>query len=187
MVDTILGGGKIHIFQICILLGTGEKERFMKRIAMLLGSLTLCCVFLLASCEEDDEDLPFSYSYDTEAEFTTANLINGYPKNFQVTDGEVQKTVSDDNVTYKITFYLRYDALDLEEDLVHVTSEINMDAKKESGAYTVTSVSKVRGCTENRAAVIKGSLDDEEFTLSYSDDQTATVTAMEIKFTRKKD
>lgn len=160
----------------------------MKRIAMLLGSLTLCCVFLLASCQEDDEDLPFSYSYDTEAEFTTGDLLtNGYPKNFQMTDGEVQKTVSDDNVTYKITFYLRFDALDKNEYLIHVTSEINMDAKKESGAYTVTSVSEVRGCTENRAAVIKGSLDDEEFTLSYSDDQTATITAMEIKFTRKKD
>ena len=160
----------------------------MKRIAMLLGSLTLCCVFLLASCEEDDEDLPFSYSSDTEAEFTTGELLtNGYPKNFQVTGGEVQKTVSDDNVTYKITFYLRYDALDKDGDLGHVTSEINMDAKKESGAYTVTSVGEVRGCTENRAAVIKGSLDDEEFTLSYSDDQTATITAMEIKFTRKKD
>ncbi|MCH5295723.1 MAG: hypothetical protein J1F14_07505 [Treponema sp.] len=160
----------------------------MKRIAMLLGSLTLCCVFLLASCEEDDEDLPFSYSYDTEAEFTTGDLLtNGYPKNFQVTDGEVQKTVSDDNVTYKITFYFRYNALDKDGDPMTVTSVINMDAKKESGAYTVTSVSKVTGCTENRAAVIKGSLDDEEFTLSYSDDQTATITAMEIKFTRKKD
>lgn len=163
----------------------------MKRIAMLLGSLTLCCVFLLASCEneEDDEDLPFSYSYDTEAEFTTGDsLNNSYLKNFQgTTDGQVQKTVSDDNVTYKITFYFIFGALDKDGDPVTSYNEINMDAKKESGAYTVTSVSEVLGCTENRAAVIKGSLDDEEFTLCYTDDGTAFLTAVEIKFTRKKD
>lgn len=165
----------------------------MKRIAMLLGSLTLCCVFLLASCEneEDDEDLPFSYSYDTEAEFTTGDLLNDIylknPKNFQGRGGEVQKTVSDDNVTYKITFYFRFDALDKDGDPMTSYNEINMDAKKESGAYTVTSVSEVSGCTENRAAVIKGSLDDEEFTLCYTDDGTAFLTAVEIKFTRKKD
>ena len=163
----------------------------MKRIAMLLGSLTLCCVFLLASCEneEDDEDLPFSYSYDTETEFTTGDLLNNsYLKNFQgTTGGKVQKTVSDDNVTYKITFCFIFDGLDSDGDRVTIYNEINMDAKKESGAYTVTSVSKVSGCTENRAAVIKGSLDDEEFSLSYTDDGTAFLTAVEIKFTRKKD
>lgn len=186
----------------------------MKRIAMLLGSLTLCCVFLLASCEkpsdvkdtepsddetqdvtdenetetgEDDEDLPFSYSYDTEAEFTTANLINGYPKEFQGKGGKVQKTVADGNVTYKITFNFQYvNGTDKGEPIV-VEDEIIMNAEKESGAYTVTSVSEVPGCTENRAAVIKGSLDDEEFSLSYTDDGTAFVTAVEIKFTRKKD
>lgn len=187
----------------------------MKRIAMLLGSLTLCCVFLLASCEkpsdvkdtepsddetqdvtdenetetgEDDEDLPFSYSYDTEAEFTTGDLLtNGYPKNFQGTGGKVQKTVADDSVTYKITFYFTFDASDTDENWIGIEGEINMDAKKESGTYTVTSIEEVDGCTENRAAVIKGSLDDEEFSLSYTDDGTAFVTAVEIKFTRKKD